>query len=116
MRTVISAIALVAAFAIPVAAQQQQEQPQPQPDTAAQAAHYSVQTTKVSVLLDDPRANAILQRLIPLVHANEMFQTLGRDQTLAAIQQYEPATLTDEMLATIQIEFDKLAAQGSPQG
>ena len=105
MRTIFSALALAAAvITVPAGAQQQE-----QPAAAAQPAHYSVQTTKVGVLLDDPRANAILQRLIPVVHANEMFQSMGRDQTLAGIQQYEPATLTDEMLATIQAEFDKLA-------
>lgn len=112
MRTIISALALAAAvITVPAGAQQQE-----QPAAAAQPAHYSVQTTKVGVLLDDPRANAILQRLIPVVHANEMFQSMGRDQTLAGIQQYEPATLTDEMLATIQAEFDKLAEEGRSQG
>ena len=45
-----------------------------------------------------------------------MFQSLGRDQTLAAIQQYEPATLTDEMLAAIQAEFDKLAGEAHQHG
>lgn len=112
MRTLISAIALAAAIAMPAAAQQQ-EQPAA---AAAQPAHYSVHTTKVGVLLDDPRTNAILQRMIPVVHANEMFQSMGRDQTLAGIQQYEPATLTDEMLAAIQAEFDKLAEEGRSQG
>ena len=112
MRTIFSALALAAAvITVPAGAQQQE-----QPAAAAQPAHYSVQTTKVGVLLDDPRANAILQRLIPVVHANEMFQSMGRDQTLAGIQQYEPATLTDEMLATIQAEFDKLAGEGRSQG
>jgi hypothetical protein len=72
--------------------------------------HYSVQTTLVGTLLDDPAAHAILERLIPAVVANEMFQTMGRSQTLASIQQYEPAALSDEVLAAIQAEFDQLAA------
>ena len=38
-----------------------------------------------------------------------MFQSLGRDLTLKAIQQYEMA-LTDEKLAEIQAEFDKFPA------
>ena len=38
-----------------------------------------------------------------------MFQTMGRDQTLQNIQQYEPAALSDENLAKIQAAFDKLA-------
>lgn len=69
---------------------------------------YSVSETAVGTLLDDPEAAAILERLIPTVYANEMFQTMGRDQTLQAIQQYEPAVLTDEKLAEIQAEFEEL--------
>ena len=77
-----------------------------------QAAAYSVSTTQVAVLLDDPKAAAILERLIPAVYANEMFRTMGRSQTLRAIQAYEPGVLTDAKLAEIQAEFDKLAAEG----
>tara|TARA_A100001391_G_scaffold1033_8_gene1525 strand:- start:10904 stop:11239 length:336 start_codon:yes stop_codon:yes gene_type:complete len=82
------------------------------PEAAAEApaAGYSVATTQVSVLLDDPEAAAILERLIPTVFANEMFQTMGRSQTLTTIQQFEPAALTDEKLAEIQAEFDQLAS------
>ena len=78
----------------------------------AHTAGYSVSKTQVSVLLDDPKSAAILERLIPGVYANEMFQTMGRSQTLTAIQQFEPAALTDAKLAEIQAEFDKLAAEG----
>ena len=78
----------------------------------AQTAGYSVATTRVSVLLDDPKSAAILERLIPEVYANELFQTMGRSQTLTAVQQYEPASLTDAKLAEIQAEFDKLATEG----
>jgi hypothetical protein len=40
-----------------------------------------------------------------------MFQTMGRSLTLKAIQQYEPDALSDENLAKIQAEFDKLPAK-----
>lgn len=76
-----------------------------------QAAHYSVTETKVAKLLDDPAAADILKRLIPATFANEMFQTLGRDLTLKAIQQYEPVELSDANLAKIQAEFDKIPAK-----
>ena len=76
---------------------------------AAQPAAYSVTDTLVGKLIDDPAAAAILQKLIPAVWANEMFQSLGRELTLKAIQQYEMA-LTDEKLAEIQAEFDKIPA------
>jgi hypothetical protein len=79
---------------------------------AAQAAHYSVATTLVGKLLDDPAASAIIQKLAPTVYANEMFKTSGRELTLKAIQQYEPDALSDANLAKIQAEFDKIPAKG----
>jgi para-nitrobenzyl esterase len=78
---------------------------------APAAAHYSVATTKVGKLIDDPAAAAILKQLIPTVWGNEMFQSQGRDLTLKDIQQYEPV-LTEDMLAKIQAEFDKIPAKG----
>jgi hypothetical protein len=77
---------------------------------AAQPAHYSVSETPAGKLIDDPAAAAILQKLIPTIWANEMFQTAGRDLTLKAIQQYE-GVLTDAKLAEIQAEFDKIPAR-----
>jgi hypothetical protein len=74
-------------------------------------AHYSVTDTLVGKLLDDPAAAEILKKLIPTVYANEMFQSAGRDLTLAAIQQYEPEALNNDNLAKIQAEFDKIPAK-----
>jgi len=79
---------------------------------APAAAHYFVDTTLVGRLIDDPAAAAILQRLIPAVWANELFQSQGRELTLKAIQQYEPEALSDANLAKIQAEFDKIPARG----
>ena len=105
MRIVLSAAALAALATVaamplsaPAAAQ-------------AAAAHYSVSGTKVGKLLDDPAAAEILKKLIPTVYANEMFQSMGRDLTLKDIQQYEPGPLSDENLAKIQAEFDKIPAK-----
>ena len=77
----------------------------------AAAAHYSVETTPVGKLLDDPAANAVLKRMIPTVYGNEMFHTMGRDNTLRGIQQFEPEALNDANLAKIQAELDKLPAK-----
>jgi hypothetical protein len=77
----------------------------------AKPAHYSVETTLIGKLIDDPAAAAILKKLVPGVWANEMFQSMGRDQTLKAIQQYEQ-DLTDAKLAEIQAEFNKIPAKG----
>lgn len=83
----------------------------PAPAPVESAARYSVAETPVGKLIDDPVTAAILQKLIPTVWTNEMFQSMGRELTLAAIQQYE-AVLTDEKLAEIQAEFDKIPAKG----
>ena len=77
---------------------------------AAASAHYSVSETKVGKLIDDPAAAAILEKLVPTVWANEMFQSMGRELTLKAIQQYE-TVLSDAKLAEIQAEFDKIPAK-----
>lgn len=78
---------------------------------SAQPAHYSVTETPVGKLIDDPAAAAILKKLIPTVWANDLFQTSGRELTLKAIQQFE-TVLSDEKLAEIQAEFDKIPAKG----
>ena len=105
--------AIVAAAMLVAPAANAQEAPDaPEATADAKAEGYSVATTQVSVLLDDPKAAAILERLIPSVYANDLFQTMGRSQTLTVIQQFEPAALTDAKLAEIQAEFDKLAAEG----
>ena len=79
-------------------------------DAAEAAAHYSVSTTPVGKLLDDPATNALLKKMIPNVYANPMFQTQGREMTLKAIQQFEP-DLNDANLAKIQAELDKIPAK-----
>lgn len=79
---------------------------------APAAAHYSVETTLVAKLLEDPAAIEVLKRLVPSVYGNEMFHSMGRDQTLRAIQQFEPEALNDANLAKIQAEFDKIPAKG----
>lgn len=72
------------------------------------AAHYSVTSTLVGKLLDDPAAVAVLKKMIPTVYANEMFQASARELTLKDVQQYEPDALSDANLAKLQAEFDKL--------
>lgn len=74
---------------------------------AAQTTHYSVEKTQNGKLIDDPASAAILKKLIPSIWENEMFQTMGRDQTLRGVQQFEPA-LTDAKLAEIQAELNKI--------
>jgi hypothetical protein len=75
---------------------------------AEAAARYSVTSTLVGKMLDDPAANAVLKKMIPSVYANEMFQTMGRELTLKDISQYEPEALSEANLAKLQAELDKL--------
>ena len=103
--TIFAALAAAATLSMPGTASAQAT-------TAVQPAHYSVADTPVGKLLDDPAANAILKKMIPTVYSNDMFQTQGRTLTLKAIQQYEPDALSDENLAKIQAEFDKIPAKG----
>lgn len=79
---------------------------------SAPAGHYSVETTTVGTLLDDPAAVEILKMMIPTVYGNEMFQTMGRELTLKAIQQFESEALSDANLAKIQTALDKIPAKG----
>lgn len=103
MRTLLTALAMTGLIVSPMAPAFAQE--------ASQTAHYSVESTPVGKLIDDPAAAAILQKLIPSIWENNMFQTAGRELTLRAIQQYE-AVLTEAKLAEIQAEFDKIPAKG----
>lgn len=75
---------------------------------AAAPGRYSVKETLVGKMLDDPAANELLKKVIPTVHGNEMFHTMGRESTLQAIQQYEPEALSDTVLAKVQTELNKL--------
>lgn len=92
-----------------VAAAQQTQQP-PQAE-ASDERPYSVDTTKIGTLLDDPDAALILERLIPTVYNNDIFRTMGRPNTLRVAQQYESAVLTEEKMQEIQAELDKLAVE-----
>lgn len=78
---------------------------------ATASARYSVTTTLAGKLLDDPAAAAILKQFAPTVYANPMFQTEGRALALKDIQQFEPAALSDEVLAKIQAEFNKISVK-----
>jgi para-nitrobenzyl esterase len=81
------------------------------PALAAAPAHYSVATTLVGTLLDDPAADAVLKKLIPTVYANPMFKADGRSLTLQGIAQFEPEALSTANLAKIQAELDKIPAK-----
>lgn len=114
MKMNMPAIALVTVLLVigsqPIAAVAQQSE-QPQQAEAKDERPYSVDTTTIGTLLDDPEAAAILERLIPTVYNSDIFRTMGRPNTLRVAQQYESAVLTEEKMQEIQAEFDRLSAE-----
>ena len=80
------------------------------PDFKAKVEDIIAEADKMTI----PAANALLKRMIPTVYGNEMFQSMGRDLTLRAIQQYEPEALSDENLAKVQAELDNRGEQMKP--
>lgn len=93
------------AFSLPAAAQ-----PAPAPAAAAPGPKsFSVQTSTVGELLDNPAAKAIFAKYLPDVVANPQLE-MGRAMTLPDIVQYEPA-ITPDKLAAIDAELKALPPQ-----
>ena len=116
MRYVITAM-LVAAASVPAVAF---AAPAPQP--AAPAAHapaapapaaagkYSVETTDLGTTLDDPAAKAVLAKYLPEMINNAQVE-MARPMTLKQLQNYAGDQVTDEVLAKVQTDLDKLPAK-----
>ncbi|MCP3735926.1 hypothetical protein M9979_13705 [Sphingomonas sp. RP10(2022)] len=77
------------------------------PTTAASAGRYSVATTEIGTLLDDPAAKAVIEKHIPGMTTNEQVD-MARAMTLKDIQQYSPDQLTDKVLAETDADLAKL--------
>ena len=103
MRKIVAAgLCAAIAAALPLAPAFAQDQSETQPEE-----HYSVETTLIGTLLDDPAAAAILERVVPTVYASDMFRTMGRPNTLRTASQYE-ADLTEAKMRELQAEFDRI--------
>lgn len=70
-------------------------------------AHYSVATTTIGDLLDDPASKAVLIKYIPEMAKSDQID-MARGMTLKDIQQYSPDTLTDKKLADMDAELAAL--------
>lgn len=73
------------------------------------AAAYTVETTDIGTLLDDPAAKTIVDKHLPGFTANEQI-SMARGMTLKSVQQYAPDMVTDKALAAIQADLAKLPA------
>lgn len=88
---------------------------EPVASAAPAADRYSVESTPIGALLDDPDACAVLDRYIPGFSTNDQVD-LARDMTLRGIQPYAEETMGDDVLAMIEAELGKLGASGTAPG
>lgn len=101
MKAQLAAIVLVAAT--PCLAQAPADQPQ----TAAPAHKYSVQTSTLGELLDNPQTKAIFEKYFPeVVHHPQLNE--GLDLTLPDVVQYLPDVVTPPKLAAMDAELKAL--------
>lgn len=77
------------------------------PAIADPAPAYSVETTDLGTLLDNPATKAVLMKHIPLVAGNEQINA-ARSMTLRQVQQFAADALPDATLAAIQADLAKL--------
>lgn len=71
------------------------------------AAGFSVETTDLGTLLADPPAKAILVKHLPALVGNDQIQ-MASSLTLKQLQGYAADAVTDEKLAAIQADLNKL--------
>jgi para-nitrobenzyl esterase len=74
---------------------------------AAAPAGFSVETTDLGTLLDNPGAKAVLTKHLPDLVNNEQIQ-MARSMTLKQLQGFAGDALTDAKLAAVQADLDKL--------
>ena len=103
MKTVLSAAALLLAVAAPSAVFAQTA-------PTASAVAYSVESTDIGTLLDNPATKAILDKYLPGFSSNPQID-MARSMTLKSVQQYSPDTMTDDTLAKVQADLAKLPAK-----
>ena len=82
---------------------------QPASVPAPVAKTFSVQTSTIGDLLDNPAAKSVFAKYLPDVVANPQLE-MGRAMTLPDIVQYEPA-ITPDKLAAIDAELKALPPQ-----
>lgn len=74
---------------------------------SACAEDFSVKTTSIGDLLDNAEAHAIFEAHFPDV-VNHPQIDMGRYMTLPEAQSYEPGLITDEKLAAMEADLQRL--------
>ena len=74
------------------------------PAATAAAPHYSIQTSKLGELADNPQTRAILEKHFPEILHHPQFDE-GRDLTIPDTVQYLPDVVTPEKMAAMDAEL-----------
>lgn len=74
---------------------------------------YSVESTDIGTLLDDPAAKAVLDKYVAGLSTNPQIGA-ARSLTLKAVQHYVPEVVTDKALVEAQAALSKLPRRGAP--
>jgi hypothetical protein len=108
-RTLIALAVIAALGGIPAAAQTPPTVTAETPATPV-ATGYSVETTKIGVLLDTPALKTIFEDFFPDIVANPDIEQ-GREMTLPDIVQYAPDILTPDKLAKMDTALKAVPPQ-----
>ncbi len=77
------------------------------PAATAAAPHYSIQTSKLGELADNPQTRPIFEKYFPEVLHHPQFEE-GRDLTMPDVVQYLPDVVTPEKMAAMDTELKAL--------
>lgn len=102
-------ILIAATFALAVAAPLSVGAAEPAA-ASAPAASFSTSTSSIGTLLDNTATKAILAKYLPDLVSNPQIE-MARGMTLKQIQSYSADTVTDEVLAKIDVDLAKLPVQ-----
>ena len=70
-------------------------------------AKFSVESTDLGTLMDNPATKAVLDKHLPGLTSNAQIQ-MARGLTLKALQQFAGDMITDAKLGDIQYDLDKI--------
>lgn len=79
----------------------------PASGAATTTAAYSTSTTSIGDLLDNPSTKAVLVKHLPDLVGNPQIE-MARGMTLKQIQSYSSDSVTDEVLAKIDADLQKI--------
>jgi hypothetical protein len=100
-----SLIALTALAAAPALAQEQPAAEAAPAQAAAPAGKINVETTPISDIVKNPEAKAALEKALPQI--SQYYDQIGT-MTLKQVEPMSQGAITDDMLKSLQADFDKI--------